>query len=157
MKKSGTSNPDVWETLAKKDVGWAACTCGKRHVDWQLDEFLASGEREVSWASQVAQESLNYRLHGSLAVDFGCGPGRLIGALKERFEQVVGIDTSTTMLSLARRAHPETNVSFSESTKTLGEDTVDLVYSTLVLQHLTQEEVAKASANSHVYFIQKGC
>ena len=45
------------------------------------------------------------------------------------------------MLRLARRAHPEDNVSFSESTKTLSEDSVDLVYSTFVLQHLTQDQV----------------
>ena len=112
VKKSGASDPDVWETLAKKDAMWAACTSGKRHVDWQLDEFIATGEREVSWASHVVQESLNYPLQGPLAVDFGCGPGRLIGALKERFQKVVGIDTSETMLRLARRVHPETRITF---------------------------------------------
>ena len=45
------------------------------------------------------------------------------------------------MLSLARRAHPEDNVSFSESIKTLAKDSADLVYSTFVLQHLTQDQV----------------
>jgi ubiquinone/menaquinone biosynthesis C-methylase UbiE len=141
VRRSDANDPDVWETLAQKDALWAACTSGKRHVDWQLDEFLATGEREVSWASRVVRESLNHPLRGSLAVDFGCGPGRLIGALKERFQQVAGIDRSQTMLRLARRAHPEDNVSFSESTKTLSEDSVDLVYSTFVLQHLTQDQV----------------
>jgi ubiquinone/menaquinone biosynthesis C-methylase UbiE len=141
VNRSGANDQNVWEALAKKDAMWAACTSGKRHVDWQLDDFLATGEREVSWASRAAQESLNFQLSGRVAVDFGCGPGRLIGALKERFQRVVGIDTSETMLRLARLAHPEDNVSFSKSTKALDEGSADLVYSTFVLQHLAQEQV----------------
>lgn len=95
----------------------------------------------MSWATRVAQESQVYPIRRQLAVDFGCGPGRLTGALKERFKRVVGIDTSETMLGIARRAHPDENVEFSESTKTLKSDCVDLVYTTFVLQHLTRREV----------------
>lgn len=141
MRADGSYGQDVWENLANKDALWAACTSGKRRVDWHLDDFLATGEREVFWASCVAQESQIYPTRRSLAVDFGCGPGRLTGALKERFRRVVGIDTSKTMLSMARRANPEENIDFSESTKTLKNDSVDLAYSTFVLQHLTQDEV----------------
>jgi SAM-dependent methyltransferase len=132
---------DVWEILANKNAFWAACTSGKRHVDWRLPDFLATGEREVSWTERVAQESQIYPTRRSLAVDFGCGPGRLTGALKERFQRVVGIDTSMTMLSMARRAHPDENIQFGESTKTIENHSVDLVYTTFVLQHLTQGEV----------------
>lgn len=141
MRANGAYGQDVWEVLAKKDALWAACTSGKRRVDWRLDDFLATGEREVSWASRLAQESRIYPTRRSLAVDFGCGPGRLTGALRERFQRVVGIDTSPTMLSMARRSHPEGNVDFSESTDTLKNSSVDLVYTTFVLQHLTQDEV----------------
>jgi len=141
MKASSTNNQDVWETLANKDAMWAACTSGKRHVDWRLDDFFASGEREVAWASRVARDIHIYPTRRSLAVDFGCGPGRLSGALRERFLQVIGIDASRTMLTLARRAYPEDNISFSESTTTLEEDSADVVYSTFVLQHLTQSQV----------------
>ena len=45
------------------------------------------------------------------------------------------------MLRLARRAHPENNVKFSESTKALEADSADLIYSTFVLQHLTEDQV----------------
>jgi SAM-dependent methyltransferase len=136
----GAYGQDVWEALANKDPLWAACTSGKRRVDWRLDEFLASGEREVAWASHVAQLHRIFPTRRSLAIDFGCGPGRLTGALKERFRRVVGIDTSKTMLNIARRAHPNESVNFSESTKTLQNESVDLAYSTFVLQHLTQDE-----------------
>lgn len=131
----------MWETLAKKDALWAACTRGKRRGGWQFDEFLATGECEVSWAISVALESSIFPSRKSIAVDFGCGPGRLIGALKGRFDRVVGIDKSPTMLNLARRAHPEANVIFRESTKAIETHSVDLIYSTFVLQHLTQGEL----------------
>ena len=76
-----------------------------------------------------------------MAVDFGCGPGRLIGALKGRFDCVVGIDKSPTMLDLARRAHPEANVIFQKSTKVIETHSTDLIYSAFVLQHLSQGEL----------------
>jgi ubiquinone/menaquinone biosynthesis C-methylase UbiE len=120
---------------------WASCTKGKRHIDWQPDEFLATGDHEVSWASSVARERRIFPIRRSLAVDFGCGPGRLIGALRNTFNHVVGIDISPTMLSLAQRTHREAGVSFNESTKSLQTDSADLVYSTFVLQHLTNSQV----------------
>lgn len=95
----------------------------------------------MSWAISVAQESSIFPPRRSMAVDFGCGPGRLTGALKGRFDHVVGIDKSPTMLNLARRAHPETNVIFQEDTKTIKTHSVDLIYSAFVLQHLTQGEL----------------
>jgi SAM-dependent methyltransferase len=141
MRTNDAYGQNVWETLANKDAFWAACTSGKRRIDWGLEDFLATGELEVSWASRVAQEGEFYPSRRSLAVDFGCGPGRLTGALKERFQRVVGIDTSEAMLSVARRVHPEEGIEFSGSIKKLENDSVDLVYSTFVLQHLTRDEV----------------
>lgn len=141
MRTNDAYGQNVWETLANKDAFWAACTSGKRRIDWGLEDFLATGELEVSWASRVAQEGEFYPSRRSLAVDFGCGPGRLTGALKERFQRVVGIDTSEAMLGVARSVHPEEGIEFSESIKKLENDSVDLVYSTFVLQHLTRDEV----------------
>jgi ubiquinone/menaquinone biosynthesis C-methylase UbiE len=141
VRKRETGPQDVWETLAKKDALWTACTMGKRHADWSLEDFLTTGDKEVSWAMSVAQESGILPSRKSTAVDFGCGPGRLIGALKERFQRVIGIDTSPTMLSLARRAHPEANVCFSESLKQIEKGSIDLIYSAFVLQHLAQAEL----------------
>jgi trans-aconitate 2-methyltransferase len=45
----------------------------------------------------------------SLVVDLGCGPGDLTARLAERWPdaQVVGVDSSPSMLAEARRDHPE--------------------------------------------------
>jgi SAM-dependent methyltransferase len=141
MARRDAKGEDVWEALAKEDALWAACTSGKRRLDWQLDEFLATGEREVAWATRTAEEDSFYPRRKSLAVDFGCGPGRLIGPLSASFQRVVAVDTSPTMLSLAKTNNPQENVSFSESTAELADDSVDLIYSTFVLQHIAPDEL----------------
>jgi SAM-dependent methyltransferase len=127
---------NLWEGLARRDPYWAACTRGRRHVQWQLRDFLATGEREVHWALQAAMRRQIYSGRRFLAIDFGCGPGRLIGPLAESFDRVAGIDISATMRDLARRTYPRENVSFEESTASIDPENVDLIYSTFVLQHL---------------------
>lgn len=132
---------EEWERLARRDPLWSACTGGKRHADWQLDEFLATGKREVSWAIESAKENAICLRRQSLAIDFGCGPGRLTGFLADSFEKVIGIDTSQTMVDHARRTLSRENVSFSRSTAVLETGCADLVYSTFVLQHLSEGRV----------------
>jgi SAM-dependent methyltransferase len=143
MEMENFGQRDTWETLAEKAPLWAACTTGKRHVNWQIDDFVATGEREVEWAFGIARDKLIYPDRTALAVDFGCGPGRLTGALRESFQKVVGVDTSKTMLNLARGINPGADVSFSETAAILDNNSVDLIYSTFVLQHLTQDQLSE--------------
>src|SRR4029077_9437302 len=42
--------------------------------------------------------------HGGTCVEVGCGPGRMTGALAERFDRVVAVDVSPAMLERARAA-----------------------------------------------------
>jgi SAM-dependent methyltransferase len=129
-----------WELFAKHDALWSVCTSGKLHVNWQLEDFLATGEDEVSWAFKQAREAntLPSKIH--LALDFGCGPGRLSGALARRADEVLGIDTSPTMLKMARQTHKSKNMHFQNSFKDIGDSSVDLIYSTFVFQHLNESQ-----------------
>jgi ubiquinone/menaquinone biosynthesis C-methylase UbiE len=75
------------------------------------------------------------------ALDFGCGVGRLTRALSDRFERVVGVDISASMLEEARAQHRDLlNLELLHNLATdLGpvpSDTIDLVYSNIVLQHM---------------------
>jgi SAM-dependent methyltransferase len=143
-KGTGVTPEEQWEILAKKDPRWASCTRGKLHYSWQLKDFLATGEEELSWVMQVAAENAIQPHRKELAVDFGCGPGRLIGALKSRFARVVGVDVSPTMLTEARRVHREDRVDFTLSTNDLDQGSVDFIYSSFVLQHLTQAKTQES-------------
>ncbi len=46
-------------------------------------------------------------VHGTTAIDFGCGAGRSTRFLRRLGYQVVGVDISTEMIAMARRLDPE--------------------------------------------------
>jgi ubiquinone/menaquinone biosynthesis C-methylase UbiE len=142
MKYEETRMEEEWEALARHDPFWTACTSGKRHMVWKLSEFLETGEKEVAWTTESAKAADMYPASQRLAIDFGCGPGRLTGALAQSFQRVVGIDISPTMLDFARRVHAQENISFNTSTQDLAEGSADLVYSTFVLQHFSKALLA---------------
>src|ERR1051326_2374846 len=64
-----------------------------------------------------------------LAVDFGCGVGRLTRALAKRAKRVVGVDVSPTMLSLAPKLP---NVTYADQLPA----SPDLIVSLIVFQHI---------------------
>lgn len=133
-----------WETLGAADPLWAVyVTKEARHGGWDVEEFLATGQREIddSW-SRFAEAIGAAPGPQTVVVDFGCGVGRLSAALAARASLVVGIDISGPMLQAAREvlaARPDARVCLVESaspTLPLASGTIDLVYTSLVLQHM---------------------
>jgi SAM-dependent methyltransferase len=130
-----------WDDLAELDPLWAvlsepAFTGGGGGVD----ELFASGAGEVSGALDVARELGRPTRFGS-ALDFGCGVGRLTRALASRFDRCTGVDVSPKMLDVARRLNADvTNVEFVLNSRAdigmFESGSFDLVYSSIVLQHL---------------------
>ncbi|MHB1309788.1 MAG: class I SAM-dependent methyltransferase [Limisphaerales bacterium] len=95
-----------WARWGEKDPFWAVLGLkGKEDNRWDLDEFFATGEQVVhqnlDWLSR---EGIVFR--PALALDFGCGVGRLTRALAARFERVHGVDISDTMIQHARERKP---------------------------------------------------
>jgi predicted TPR repeat methyltransferase len=70
-----------WEQFAQTDPLWANLS----HQLYQLRELGHDPQRQM-------------------AVDFGCGVGRLTQALGDHFERAIGIDVSPTMIRLAGEA-----------------------------------------------------
>jgi SAM-dependent methyltransferase len=135
-----------WEELAELDPLWAVLSDPERKGGrWDLDAFLATGEEEVTRTlARVAELGLpERRAH---ALDFGCGVGRITRALASRFDEVVGLDASRTMVEHARRINEAVpNVSFvAGSLADLEPASFDLAWSVLVLQHLAPDEVEPA-------------
>lgn len=83
-----------------------------------------------------------------LALDLGCGYGRSVVWLKERFDAVIGLDISQTVLETARRTFANvSNVSFAfapgeQFPETIGPDSVDFIYAFTVFQHIPREFTA---------------
>lgn len=130
-----------WSRLAEADALWAICVDpAKRGGRWDLAEFLASGVAEIS---QVMTDLDSLRLAGDRrdALDFGCGVGRITAALATYFGTVTGVDISPPMLERARvinSANPRCRfvLNAGPDLAAFDDQSFDLVYSSLVLQHL---------------------
>lgn len=131
----------VWSALGRDDPLWAVLSQpGKRGQRWDESEFLATGQVDIE--TQLAGLAAHgLPLRKAVALDFGCGAGRLSRALAGHFERVVGIDVSPTMIQTARRINADlANVEFRENPSArlegIADRSVDLVYSTMTLQHI---------------------
>ena len=137
----------VWETLGRDDPLWAVLSqAGKRGRRWDPDEFFATGNLEVG-ASLAALSVCGYPQGRGLALDFGCGAGRLTRALAAYFEHVVGVDVSSSMVATARRLNADLgNVEFrcnpSPRIDGIADASVDFVFSHITLQHIPTELAA---------------
>ena len=98
----------MWAVLSQAD---------KRGGRWRRDEFLATGQVEVDvQLATLAPSGFPHRR--DLALDFGCGAGRLSRALARHFDRVIGVDVSASMIATARRLNADvTNIEFRENAR----------------------------------------
>lgn len=85
---------------------------------------------------------------GGTCVEVGCGPGRMTGALAERYDHVIGLDVSPAMLERAREAVPNANVEFRAVSGNrldgVDDGVADGLVCYLVLQHLPSAQVVRS-------------
>jgi SAM-dependent methyltransferase len=134
----------TWNSLAELDPLWTVLTIPeKRFGRWNQDEFFATGEAEITKAFEICA-MLGQPKERKVAVDFGCAVGRLSRALARRFERVIAIDVSKSMISLGRELNREiSNLEFivnETHALPIPDSSVDFVYSSIVLQHLESDE-----------------
>jgi len=133
-----------WERLGATDPYWAVLTDNTRkNGNWNAEEFFQTGKSEIKYLFQRL-EQLNLTFTAEVAVDFGCGVGRLSRALAEHFTKVIGIDVSSSMLGEARSANAHIpNIEFihnvAEDLSVLSDISVNFIYSNIVLQHMPQQ------------------
>ena len=103
------------------------------------EKFFASGAAVVDSFIAAAEEAFG-PLRRNVALDYGCGVGRLTRTLSERFQQVIGVDISSSMLDEARRNLADRpNVSYEHS-DSQSRRPVDFVLSKIVFQHIPPRE-----------------
>lgn len=124
-------------------------TAGKK------EELFSSGVWHMRLCFDIASRVFNFH-PGGLALDFGCGVGRLTCAMAPHFSEVVGLDISPGMLAEARSESSRRgcdNIVYDLSTERsrLAPNTYDFVHSYLVLQHipvLSGERIIEAMLTS---------
>ena len=129
-----------WDTLAKEDPLWAILTAeDKKGNKWDLAEFLASGDQEITelmqYLSGLGVESARHR-----ALDFGCGVGRLTRPLATYFTKMIGIDIAPSMIARAQTLDREHRCEFILNERAdlslFPDNGFDFLYSNIVLQHM---------------------
>jgi 2-polyprenyl-3-methyl-5-hydroxy-6-metoxy-1,4-benzoquinol methylase len=150
-----------WNELAAFDPLWAVLTQrGKKGGRWELDEFLATGEREVATVLETVDAHHLPKERGR-ALDFGCGVGRLSRALGERFAEVTGVDISEVMIGRARELHADRpNVSFvlneADDLAIFESGSFDFVCTSYVLQHLPERKSALGFVAEFIRLLRPG-
>jgi len=130
-----------WNEYGKSDPLWAILTApDKQGNRWSIDEFLQTGRDEIAGVMAYLDE-LGLQGGRQHALDFGCGAGRLTHALAGYFDQVTGVDIAPSMIDVARRLHAHrSGIEFRLNTSTrlesIESESIDLVYTLLVLQHI---------------------
>lgn len=126
-----------WDARARENVYYFINnTLDYRAPD--AERFWASGE-EV-W--ELLADSLDVRLRPSdMALDVGCGMGRLTRALAARAREVIGLDVSAEMVQRARAANRDLpNVRFLEGDGAtlagISDASVDAIVSFVVFHHI---------------------
>ena len=130
----------TWTKLGDEDPMWAVLTDKGKRGRWDPAEFLATGVDEIG-AVLARLDELGLDAARGRALDFGCGAGRLShGLATSGFTEVLGCDISPTMLEKAREIVPDEACRFVQVIGTdlsaVETDSVDLVYSCRVLQHM---------------------
>jgi SAM-dependent methyltransferase len=139
-----------WDAIASLDAYWAVLSVPERkHGQWSEEEFFDTGRRELAERLKVAADIGIPQRHRT-ALDFGCGLGRITRELARNFERCVAVDISEEMLARARQLNAHlSNIEFTSVGASgdlpFAEQSFDLVYSSLVLQHLPGKPAARAA------------
>ena len=119
---------DDWEELARREPHFAVLTneefLRERLTPEAIERFFATGEDDVAFLFRLAGA-----IRPEVALDFGCGVGRLTQALAKRATRVIGVDASPTMLALAPKLP---NVTYTDQLP----GSADFICSLIVFQHI---------------------
>lgn len=119
-----------WDQAARDNAQYSVVTIPGQSVE----EFFASGEAEVEWVLNRL-DTMGVESGRELALDFGCGLGRLSVALAKHYNHVVGLDVSGEMIARAKQASGVRYVR-ADTLEGLSARSYDLVYTNITLQHM---------------------
>jgi SAM-dependent methyltransferase len=147
----------AWEDWARVDPFWAVLTDGERRGGWDVERFFETGETSIRELLDHAATFGRPVEHG-LALDFGCGLGRLTRPLASRFRRAVGLDVAASMIEQARALDPGSGAEFAlhVDEDMRDWDGVDFLVSLLVLQHLPSREAAERYLREFVRVLVPG-
>ena len=134
-----------WEKWGSDDPYYGVLSTEKYRAqnisEQDIEDFFESGKHHVDMVFETILRVFETDLSPERTLDFGCGVGRLIVPFACKSYNVVGIDTSPSMLAEAQRNCSRFNVNnckfvLSDDRLSKVDGRFDLVHSALVLQHI---------------------
>jgi ubiquinone/menaquinone biosynthesis C-methylase UbiE len=129
-----------WDSLARRDALGAILTDeSKSGGKWDVTEFMATGDAEIKTVLQHLEAIGLQPDPRGVALDFGCGVGRLTQSLARRFQSCVGIDISQEMITQANALNHYGHCQYVVSTTPqlpFADESFSFLYSNIVLQHV---------------------
>lgn len=134
-----------WEKWGKSDPYYGVLTDARFRRRTLTPEakrdFFESGQSHIGHVLEVARRHLDPSFSPKRALDFGCGPGRVLVPLAAIAEHVVALDVSPSMLAEAQRHCDDnsvSNVSLLRSDDDLAalNGRFDFIHSVIVFQHI---------------------
>jgi ubiquinone/menaquinone biosynthesis C-methylase UbiE len=132
-----------WNERAREDANYYVAFGRKQQPE---DEFFATGEDQVrAFETELKRRPARF-WRDAVALEIGCGPGRLLRPLSRHFREIHGTDVSDEMIRRAEanlrgvdnvRLHHAAESNLSQ----FPEAQVDFIYSYAVFQHIPSKEV----------------
>ena len=133
-----------WDARARKNAFHYIASWRK---EWDSESFIASGEEDFERLVVPVLARCGLPPVGKCMLELGCGAGRMTASFAKRFELVYALDLSHEMLSRGRRMHSTLkNILWLQGNGAdlsyVASDSIDFVFSYLVLQHLPKKALA---------------
>jgi ubiquinone/menaquinone biosynthesis C-methylase UbiE len=141
MTKSLQRYADEWQKNAEADALWVILTDSRFYgKKWDVEAFFATGYEEIDRVFSF-MEKTSVKIPSDTFLDFGCGVGRVSKALREKFRSGYGVDISKKMIEHARNyvQGVEFIANQTNSLDRFPDNSIDFVYSHIVLQHIPNE------------------
>src|SRR5215471_11060011 len=132
-----------WNVRAREDAGYYVAF-GRRDQD-DAGFFATASEVVISLEAELKRIPPEQRGRG-IALEIGCGPGRLMRPMSRHFSEIHGVDVSDEMIALARQKLSDVPNAFPLATSgasldQFAPDSVDFVYSYAVFQHIPSRDI----------------
>lgn len=133
-----------WNRRAKEDAHYYVAF-GRHEQD--EDEFLATAADVLRGFDRELKRGLpGNKPSARRALEIGCGPGRLLKPMSQRFGEVHGVDVSDEMIAIARQRlksipHAHAHAGSGADLKQFADESFDFIYSYAVFQHIPEKAV----------------
>lgn len=133
------ADQDYWIEIGENDPWWGVLSEDRYHglelAPADRDAFFAQGERDIDFAVATIRRHLCDSFAPRNALDFGCGVGRLMLAMRRHVKAITGVDISPGMLSRAAAEARSRGVEVRLATE-VPEGQFDWINSFIVFQHI---------------------